>query len=63
MASEDDEPTPHRPMTDYEVIVWFFGKSRLDEAMRLARCARCVADAEERMSEFARRYADWRKDD
>ena len=60
MASEDDEPTARRHMTTCEVLEWFFGKPRLD--VRLDRCAECVADAEERMAEWCRRYADGRED-
>ena len=53
MASEDDEPTPRRPMTKCEVLAWFFGKSRFDA--RPDRCAECPANAPAHVAEWARR--------
>ena len=41
MATKDDESTPRSPMTECEVLVWFFGKSRFDA--RPDRCAKCPA--------------------
>ena len=41
MATKDDESTPRRPMTECEVLKWFFGKSRFDA--RPDRCAKSPA--------------------
>lgn len=41
MATKDDESTPRSPMTECEVLAWFFGKSRFDA--RPDRCAKCPA--------------------
>ena len=42
MATKDDESTPRRPMTECEVLKWFFG-SRFACDARPDRCAKCPA--------------------
>ena len=55
MASEDDEPTSRRPMSECEVLAWFFGKSRFTTDARPDRCAECPAHVTAHAAEWARR--------
>lgn len=53
MATKDDEPTPRSPMTQCEVLKWFFGKSRFDA--QPDRCTKCPAHVTAHAAERARR--------
>lgn len=62
MARDDDKPVARRPMTTCEVLVWFFGKSRLTRDARPERCAECIANAAAHVAEWVRRHVDWGND-
>ena len=53
MATKDDESTPRRPMTECEVLKWFFGARFACDA-RPDRCAKCPAHVTAHAADYAR---------